>query len=128
MSILGRSKTKITETTPEHMRNAFPDRPETASDKIAWMAAEGREWLDGRYVSRPWDMRELLDMNDAIVEKDKLPRHAAQKPRIFVQHSPHGGFWQALSVGGTDDRVCRRRLHLVPKTDQDRGHTARRVK
>ena len=72
MSILGRSKTKITETMPEEVRNAFPDCPKIASDTIAWMAAEGMEWLDGRYMSRPWDTRELLDLKDEIVEKDKF--------------------------------------------------------
>ena len=68
----GAIKTKITETAPEEVRNRFPDRPDVAGDTIAWLAAERREWLAGRYVSCPWDMEELIEMKDDIIEKDKL--------------------------------------------------------
>ncbi|KAH6620582.1 hypothetical protein C7974DRAFT_316518 [Boeremia exigua] len=68
----GAIKTKITETAPEAVRNMFPDRPDVAGDTIAWLAAEPREWLAGRYVSCPWDMEELVEKKDEIVEKDLL--------------------------------------------------------
>ncbi|KEY73165.1 hypothetical protein S7711_04131 [Stachybotrys chartarum IBT 7711] len=68
----GAIKTKITENTPEKIRNALPDHPEMAGDTIAWLAAERREWLGGRYVSCPWDMEELLQKKDEIIQKDKL--------------------------------------------------------
>ncbi|KAJ5770484.1 uncharacterized protein N7511_002535 [Penicillium nucicola] len=68
----GAIKTKISEGMPEQVRDAFPDRPEIAGDTIAWLAAERREWLGGRYVSCPWDMKELVEMKDEIVELDKL--------------------------------------------------------
>lgn len=68
----GAIKTKITEGTPEVVRNALPDSPGIAGDTIAWLAAERKEWLGGRYVSCPWDMEELLKKKDEIIEKDLL--------------------------------------------------------
>ncbi|GKZ25949.1 hypothetical protein AbraIFM66951_002060 [Aspergillus brasiliensis] len=69
----GAIKTKISDgLLPEMVRNAFPDRPEIAGDTIAWLAAERREWLGGRYVSCPWDMEELMKKKDAIVKNDSL--------------------------------------------------------
>ncbi|KAL2132719.1 hypothetical protein VTI74DRAFT_3457 [Chaetomium olivicolor] len=41
-------------------------------DTVAWLAAERREWLGGRYVSCPWDMEDLLAKKDEIIEKDML--------------------------------------------------------
>ncbi|KAL2809831.1 hypothetical protein BJX63DRAFT_403911 [Aspergillus granulosus] len=69
----GAIKTKISEgILPGMVRDAFPDRPDMAGDTIAWLAAERREWLGGRYVSCPWDMEELIKKKDEIVEKDQL--------------------------------------------------------
>ncbi|OLN97504.1 3-oxoacyl-[acyl-carrier-protein] reductase 2 [Colletotrichum chlorophyti] len=68
----GAIKTKMTEHLPETIRNRLPHRPDIAGDTIAWLAAERREWLGGRYVSCPWDMEELMQMKDDIVENDKL--------------------------------------------------------
>lgn len=68
----GAIKTKITEGTPEVVRNRLPDRPEVAGDTMAWLVAERREWLGGRYVSCPWDMEELVSREREIVEGDKL--------------------------------------------------------
>ncbi|EKG19808.1 Short-chain dehydrogenase/reductase SDR [Macrophomina phaseolina MS6] len=68
----GAIKTKITEHTPKEVRDKLPDRPDVAGDTIGWLAAERREWLGGRYVSCTWDMEELMEQKDEIIEKDKL--------------------------------------------------------
>lgn len=68
----GAIKTKITETSPEEVRNRFPNRPEIAGDTIAWLAAERREWLGGRYLDCPWDMKEAMAKKDEIVNGDLL--------------------------------------------------------
>jgi NAD(P)-dependent dehydrogenase (short-subunit alcohol dehydrogenase family) len=69
----GAIKTKISEgILPGMVRDALPDRPDIAGDTIAWLAAERREWLGGRYVSCTWDMQELMKKKDEIIEKDKL--------------------------------------------------------
>ncbi|KAK2834890.1 hypothetical protein FQN49_006816 [Arthroderma sp. PD_2] len=48
------------------------DKGELAGDTIAWLTAERRDWLAGRYISCNWDMTELLSRRDEIVEKDLL--------------------------------------------------------
>jgi NAD(P)-dependent dehydrogenase (short-subunit alcohol dehydrogenase family) len=69
----GAIKTKISEgILPGMVRDALPDHPDIAGDTIAWLAAERREWLVGRYVSCTWDMQELKKNKDEIIEKDKL--------------------------------------------------------
>ncbi|KAF4160319.1 hypothetical protein CNMCM6069_008669 [Aspergillus lentulus] len=69
----GAIRTKISEgILPEMVRDAFPDHSDIAGDTIAWLAAERRKWLGGRYVSCPWDMEELMKKKDEIMEKDKL--------------------------------------------------------
>ncbi|OJJ67715.1 hypothetical protein ASPBRDRAFT_47751 [Aspergillus brasiliensis CBS 101740] len=69
----GAIKTKISDgLLPEMVRDAFPDRPDIAGDTIAWLAAERREWLGGRYVSCPWGMEELMKKKDEIVGNDSL--------------------------------------------------------
>lgn len=73
----GAIKTKMTEGLPQAVRDALPDRPDLAGDTIVWLAAERREWLGGRYVSCPWDMEELMEKKDEIVEEDKLKMRMA---------------------------------------------------
>ena len=68
----GAIKTEITRVVPEAARNALPDRPDVAGDTIAWLAAERKEWLGGRYISCPWDMEELMQKKEEIVSGDKL--------------------------------------------------------
>ncbi|KAL2840350.1 hypothetical protein BJX68DRAFT_246729 [Aspergillus pseudodeflectus] len=69
----GAIKTKISEgLLPEAVRERFPDSSDVAGDTIAWLAAERREWLGGRYISCPWDMEELMERKDEIVGEDKL--------------------------------------------------------
>lgn len=68
----GAIKTHMTINEPEKVRNNLPHKPEIAGDTIAWLAAERREWMGGRYISCPWDMEELMCRKDEIVEGDKL--------------------------------------------------------
>ncbi|KAJ4988897.1 hypothetical protein SVAN01_05521 [Stagonosporopsis vannaccii] len=73
----GAIKTEITKVAHEAVRNAFPNKPDIAGDTIAWLAAERKEWLGGRYVDCPWDMEELMKKKDEIVEEDKLKMRMA---------------------------------------------------
>lgn len=68
----GAIKTRMTVNEPEELRNRLPHKPEIAGDTIAWLAAEQREWLGGRYVSCPRDMEEFMSKKDEIVTEDKL--------------------------------------------------------
>lgn len=68
----GAIKTEITKVVPQKIRDALPHHPSLAGDTIAWLAAERKDWLAGRYVSCPWDMEELVERKDEIVGMDKL--------------------------------------------------------
>lgn len=68
----GAIKTHMTTNEPEKVRNMLPHKPEIAGDTIAWLAAERREWMGGRYISCPWDMEELIGKKDEIVKGNKL--------------------------------------------------------
>jgi NAD(P)-dependent dehydrogenase (short-subunit alcohol dehydrogenase family) len=68
----GAIRTKITEGQPEHIRNKLPDKPEIAGDTIVWLAAKRREWLGGRYVGCVWDMEELEQKREEVLNGDLL--------------------------------------------------------
>ena len=57
---------------PEHYHSLLCDTPELCGDSIAWLAAEKRDWLAGRYVSVRWDMKELLAKREKIETGDLL--------------------------------------------------------
>jgi len=68
----GGVKTEIAYAMPEHMHFLLTEEPRLPADTLVWLTREKREWLAGRYVSVPWDMQELLDKREEIVEKDLL--------------------------------------------------------
>lgn len=68
----GAIKTDITNHLPSELRDRLPHNPNIAGDTITWLCSERREWLAGRYVSCPWDMKEFLSRKDEIVSGDKL--------------------------------------------------------
>ena len=39
---------------------------------LTWLTSERREWLNGRYLSVNWDVKELESMREDIVSRDKL--------------------------------------------------------
>ena len=48
------------------------DTPELCGGFTVWLTAEPRNWLAGRYVAAPWDVRALEKMKNEIVSDDKL--------------------------------------------------------
>jgi len=68
----GSIRTQLSVSIGEQARAGLRDQPGMAGDTIVWLAAERREWLGGRYVSCPWDMEELIAMEEEIVKDDKL--------------------------------------------------------
>lgn len=68
----GSIRTQLSASIGEQARAGLRDQPSMAGDTIVWLAAERREWLGGRYVSCPWDMEELIAMEEEIVKDDKL--------------------------------------------------------
>jgi len=69
----GAIKTEITKgVLADAVRDRLPHKADVAGDTITWLLSERREWLAGRYVSCPWDMRALAVARDDIVKGDKL--------------------------------------------------------
>ncbi|KIW30497.1 uncharacterized protein PV07_06239 [Cladophialophora immunda] len=68
----GGVKTEVGTTMPEHMHHLLVAEPELPADTLVWLTRERRDWLAGRYVNAPWDMKELWEKRDEIVEKDLL--------------------------------------------------------
>lgn len=64
--------TELGLTMPEAMHGLLVDTPQLAGDTVAWLSAERREWLGGRYVSVNWDMEELESRKEEVVQGDKL--------------------------------------------------------
>jgi len=51
------------------------DSPDIAGGLAVWFASElnpgiDRAWLGGRYISANWDVNELLERKDEILQKD----------------------------------------------------------
>ena len=68
----GSVRTELSRGIGEAARQGLRDEPGMAGDTIAWLGAQRREWLGGRYVSCAWDMEELVGMEEEIVREDKL--------------------------------------------------------
>ena len=57
---------------PKELQFVFTETVELPADTIVWLTAEKREWLGGRYVNVTWDMPQLEEKREAIVEGDRL--------------------------------------------------------
>ncbi|KAL9000868.1 MAG: hypothetical protein Q9169_000623 [Polycauliona sp. 2 TL-2023] len=70
----GAVATKLaTEVMPEAMASALlVDSADLAGITIVFLTQRRQEWLAGRYISVNWDMEELFQKKDEIVEKDLL--------------------------------------------------------
>ncbi|KAF5572253.1 short-chain type dehydrogenase [Fusarium pseudoanthophilum] len=57
--------------SPE-LSQAFADKPELAGDSIVYLTSEKRDWLAGRYINVTWDLPELMEKKEWIVQGDRL--------------------------------------------------------
>jgi NAD(P)-dependent dehydrogenase (short-subunit alcohol dehydrogenase family) len=74
--------TELAQGMPEHLHGHLVDTPALAGDTIAWLGAERRTWLGGRYVSAAWDMEELERRKEEVLRGDLL------KVRLAVNGFP----------------------------------------
>lgn len=68
----GAIMTEVAAVLPEAFHPTLTDTPALAADAMVWLTAERREWLAGRYVSCTWDMEQLEEKREEIVERDLL--------------------------------------------------------
>jgi NAD(P)-dependent dehydrogenase (short-subunit alcohol dehydrogenase family) len=64
--------TELAGRMPAYTHPLLVDKPELAGDTLAFLAAERRDWLSGRYVSANWDMVEFLAKAEEITRGDLL--------------------------------------------------------
>jgi hypothetical protein len=57
---------------PHELEFIFIETVELPGDTVVWLTAKKREWLGGRYVNVTWDMPQLEEKREAIVEGDRL--------------------------------------------------------
>jgi hypothetical protein len=53
---------------PEELSFIFTETVELPADTTVWLMAQKREWLAGRYGDVRWDMLDLREKREAIVE------------------------------------------------------------
>lgn len=56
----------------EFFRHFARDTPQLAGAAVNWLASEEAKFLTGRYLSSNWDVTEVLERKDEIVEKNLL--------------------------------------------------------
>ena len=57
---------------PQMFKQGCHDEPSLCGAFLVWLVREKREWLNGRYLAANWDVDELEERRDGIVEKDLL--------------------------------------------------------
>ncbi|UKZ51065.1 putative secondary metabolism biosynthetic enzyme [Trichoderma virens] len=64
--------TELAHNMPTYLHQALIDPPELPAHTFVWLVKERREWLSGRFISVCWDMQELEQKKDEILEKNAL--------------------------------------------------------
>jgi NAD(P)-dependent dehydrogenase (short-subunit alcohol dehydrogenase family) len=64
--------TELARNMPETIHSSLVDEPELAAGFIVWLCSGKADWAKGRYLSSNWDVTELLQLRDQIIEDDLL--------------------------------------------------------
>lgn len=64
--------TTLAKNMPEAIHSSLVDKPELAAGFIVWLCSGKADWATGRYLSSNWDVNELLQMKDQIINDDLL--------------------------------------------------------
>jgi NAD(P)-dependent dehydrogenase (short-subunit alcohol dehydrogenase family) len=64
--------TELAKKMPEEFHANLTDEPELAAGFIVWLCSGKADWAAGRYLSCNWDVNELLQMKDEIINDDLL--------------------------------------------------------
>ncbi|KAJ5226547.1 NADP(+)-dependent dehydrogenase [Penicillium citrinum] len=68
----GAIKTELATNMPPERQNVLTDTPELAADTLVWLVRERRDWLAGRFVSASWDMEELEQKKEDVLQRNLL--------------------------------------------------------
>lgn len=64
--------TELAKNMPQEMHVHLTDAPELAANFIVWLSTGHADWATGRYLSCNWDINELLQMKEQILQEDLL--------------------------------------------------------
>ncbi|KAI7771117.1 hypothetical protein LZL87_013444 [Fusarium oxysporum] len=68
----GGIKTELALNMPSAMHSHLNDTVELAADTMVWLSRERRDWLSGRFITVNWDMEELENKKQEILEGNLL--------------------------------------------------------
>jgi NAD(P)-dependent dehydrogenase (short-subunit alcohol dehydrogenase family) len=66
----GAVKTELAMNMPPERQVVLTDTPELAADTLVWLARERRDWLAGRFASASWDIEELEQKKQDILQRN----------------------------------------------------------
>ena len=64
--------TVLAKNMPKELHANLIDEPDLAAGFIVWLCSGQADWAKGRYLSSNWDIDELMQLKDQIVEDDLL--------------------------------------------------------
>ncbi|RYP79189.1 hypothetical protein DL771_000167 [Monosporascus sp. 5C6A] len=68
----GGVKTELAMNMPPERLDVLTDTPELAADTLVWLSRERRDWLSGRFATVNWDMEELSQKKQDILQRNLL--------------------------------------------------------
>ncbi|RAL13038.1 SDR family oxidoreductase [Aspergillus homomorphus CBS 101889] len=68
----GAVKTELAMNMPLERQSVLTDTPELAADTLVWLTRERRDWLAGRFASVSWDMEELEQKKQDVLQRNLL--------------------------------------------------------
>ncbi|KAJ6114432.1 hypothetical protein N7486_000210 [Penicillium sp. IBT 16267x] len=66
----GGVKTELAMNMPPERQVVLTDTPELAADTLVWLSRERRDWLAGRFASVSWDMEELEQKKQDVLQRN----------------------------------------------------------
>ena len=66
----GGVRTELAMNLPADRQYVLTDTPELAADTLVWLSNQRRDWLSGRFASVSWDMEELEQKKQDILQRN----------------------------------------------------------
>jgi len=64
--------TVLAKNMPDELHNLLVDEPDLAAGFAVWLCSGKADWAKGRYLSSNWDVDELTQLKDQIIQEDLL--------------------------------------------------------
>jgi len=64
--------TALAKNMPEALHANLTDEPDLSAEFAVWLCSGKADWAKGRYLSCNWDVDELMQLKDQIIQDDLL--------------------------------------------------------